>query len=106
MRARRVPLIRIGLTLVVGAALASLITFYVSVGASMADMNGEAVSTQPRELLTHFSRNFLFAGAVPGVIFYGGVAFMLLGIVRNFSGSKRRAKNLKGSDRRHESMES
>jgi hypothetical protein len=84
MAARRIPFIRIGLTLVVGSVLASLITFYIGVGVSMADMQGETMSTQPRDLLAHFTRDFLFAGAIPGIIFYIGLAVMVLGIVRNF----------------------
>jgi hypothetical protein len=84
-RPRRVPLIRIGLTLVAGSMLASLIFFYVSVGQSMADQQGETVSTQPRDLLNHFTTKFLFAGGIPGILFYAGLAFMVVGIIRNLA---------------------
>ena len=84
---RRIPFIRIGLTLVVGSLLASLITFYLSVGAYMSDMQGEAIATRPRDLAQHFTRDFLFAGAIPGIIFYVGVAVMVVGILSNFARS-------------------
>lgn len=82
-RQRRVPLIRIGLTIVAGSVLASLIYFYISAGQSMADMSGDTSSTQFKDLLTHFTRNLLFAGAIPGILFYSGLAFMVLGIIYN-----------------------
>jgi hypothetical protein len=85
MRPRRVPLIRIGLTLFAGSILASLISFYIAVGASMADMHGETMSTESRDLLSHFTSNFLFAGKIPGIIFYSGLALMLFGVIRNFT---------------------
>lgn len=84
-RAYRVPLFRIGLTLIVGSMLASLIFFYVSVGQTMADPQGETMSTQPRDLLHHFTTKFLFAGGIPGILFYAGLAFMVVGIIRNLA---------------------
>jgi len=90
-RPRRVPLFRIGLTLVIGAVLASLIFYYLAIGQSMADMQGETLSTQPRDLLTHFTSKFLFAGDIPGIIFYSGLGFMLLGIIRNFTAPRKPA---------------
>lgn len=84
MAARRIPLIRIGLTVIVGSVLASLIMFYVNLGQSFADQSGPDQSTAPRDLLNHFTKDFLFAGTVPTGIFWFGALIMLVGIVRNF----------------------
>lgn len=82
-RPRAVPLIRLGLTIVAGSVLASLVTYYVAAGQQMSDLQGPAPATAPRDLADHFVKNFLFAGAIPGILFYFGLAFMLLGIFRN-----------------------
>lgn len=82
---RRLPCFRLGLTLVAGSLLASLIYFYLALGESLSSATGPDVSTEPRDLLTHFQRNFLFAGSTPGILFYIGLALMLLGIIRNLS---------------------
>ena len=87
-RARRVPLFRIGLTLLIGSVAASLIHYYLAMGTGMADMGGGGVSTEPRDLVAHFVRNVLFVGAVPGALFYCGAAFMVLGIIRNLTGTR------------------
>ena len=87
-RPRRFPMFRIGFTLVIGAALASLIHYYIDLGHGMADMGGETISTAPRDLLGHFVRNVLFMGTIPGVLFYCGAAFMVLGIIRNLTGTR------------------
>ena len=83
MRARRIPLIRIGLTLLIGSVLASLFMFYIGLGASMADMSREAPSTEPGGLLDHFTHHFLFQGTAPTFLFWLGLAIMVLGITRN-----------------------
>lgn len=85
MGARRIPLIRIGLTIIVGSVFASLIMFYVNLGESFANQSGPDPSTKPRDLLNHFTKDFLFAGTVPTGIFWLGAIIILVGIVRNFA---------------------
>lgn len=85
MAARRIPIIRIGLTVIVGSLLASVVTFYVSIGQTFANQSGPDQSTEPRDLLTHFTKNFLFVGTVPTAIFWLGAFIMLIGIIRNFT---------------------
>lgn len=82
---RRIPFTRIGLTLVVGSVLASLIMFYIGLGASMADMSHEAPATEPKDLFQHFTRHFLFQGTGPTFLFWLGIAVMIVGIIRIFT---------------------
>ncbi len=84
-RPRRFPVFRIGLTILAGSVLASLFYFYLGLGESMAKLNDETISTEPRDLLAYFTKNFLFAGSTAGILFYVGAALMVLGIIRNFS---------------------
>jgi hypothetical protein len=88
--ARRIPLIRIGLLLIVGAAFASVINFYVGMGTHLADFASEDLSTEPRDLWVHFRDNFLFAGSAAGLAFWAGIAICAMGIVRNFMGGRRK----------------
>ncbi|MBX3376588.1 MAG: hypothetical protein KF678_06245 [Phycisphaeraceae bacterium] len=82
---RRFPLFRLGLTVVAGSLFASLIYFYLALGENLSTVSGSEVSTEPRDLLTHFRRDFLFAGTTPAILFYIGLGILLLGIVRNFA---------------------
>jgi hypothetical protein len=81
---KHIPIIRVGLLIIVGALFASVISFYIGTAQQLADMSGEHLSTEPRDLLNHFTANFLFAGATPGIMFWCGVLLCALGIVRNF----------------------
>jgi len=86
--ARRIPLFRIGLTVVVGAVLVSLFQFYLGLGQSLSSMSGETPSTSPRDLLSHFTGHFLFTGAIASVLFWIGIGAMVAGIARNVLGGR------------------
>lgn len=86
----RLPLIRIGLLLIVAAVFASLVSFYIGVGRQMGDFGAEDFSTEARDLFNHFVNNFLLAGHVAGLLFWGGLALMLFGAgLRLMRGKKR-----------------
>jgi hypothetical protein len=85
----RIPFFRLGLLLIVGSVFASIFTFYVDLGGRLSDMTGEAPSTEKRDLWAHFRDHFLFAGTVPGVLFWIGAALGVIGVLR--IGSSRRS---------------
>src|SRR5262252_3375544 len=78
----RLPLIRVGLLLIVGAVLASMFTFYIGLGESFASMTGEVPPTERPALWGYFRDHFLFAGTVPGMLFWLGCAVCVVGVVR------------------------
>lgn len=82
----RLPLVRVGLLVIVGAAFASLMSFWVAAGEQAGDLSRDTDLTRALEsrgaLGTHFVQNFLFAGGWPGVLFYTGVALVVLGALR------------------------
>jgi len=81
---RRFPLFRLGLLIIVGSVAASAFQFYISLGQSMAAMSGDEPASTPRDLLHHFRDHFLFAGTIPGILFWTGVVLMFAGIIRGF----------------------
>jgi hypothetical protein len=89
-RAKRIPLIRLGLTLLIGSVFVSVFKFYIGLGQSLGSMTGEAPSTQPRDMAKYFTNEFLFAGTMAGVLFWVGVALCVAGAMRNFGGVKRK----------------
>jgi hypothetical protein len=87
---RHIPLIRLGLLVIVGSVFASVVNFYIGTARQFADLSGQDLSTEPRDLLNHFADNFLFAGTAPGVLFWVGIALCIAGIARNLAGSGRK----------------
>lgn len=89
-RPRRIPLFRLGLTLLIGSVFVSVVKFYLGVGEAMGDMSGEAPSTRPRDLARYFVDDFLFAGTVAGVLFWVAIALCLMGALRMFAGGRKK----------------
>ena len=75
---------RLGLLLVVGAGLYSVMKFYISLGSSMASMQGEAPSTETKDLVRYFVHDFLFAGTGATALFWGGVVLMVARVALGF----------------------
>lgn len=88
---RGFPFVRIGLLLIVGAAFASLLHWYVAFGETLADLRQDP-ATGRRELADHFLRNFLMAGTIPGRLFWGGVGVIALGAVLNMLRPRRQVR--------------
>lgn len=89
----RVPLIRLGLTVIVGAVFVSVMNFYLGIGFQMGDLASEDISTEHGDLLVHFRDNFLFAGTIPSIIFWLGIALCIAGIVKRVAfGGKHRPR--------------
>jgi hypothetical protein len=86
---RHIPFIRLGLLVVVAAVFVSLINFYIGVGSQLADFAADDLATEPRDLLEHFTNNFLFAGTYAGIGFWLGIALCTIGIVRNLTVGRR-----------------
>jgi len=89
-RPKRLPLFRLGVTLVIGSIFVSVMKFYIGVGESLGRMTGEAPSTQPRDLARYFLSEFLFAGTIAGVLFWVGVALCAAGALRNIRTARRK----------------
>jgi hypothetical protein len=64
----------------VGALFASLIHFYIAFARDIADF-GQEVSTDRPDVVRHFVDGFLFAGTVPGILFWGGGALAIAGAI-------------------------
>jgi hypothetical protein len=78
MNPRRVPFVRLGLLLVVGSVFASLLRWYTALAADAADLNSKA-PTERRDIFDHFLNHFLFQGTTATVLFWLGIAVILLG---------------------------
>jgi hypothetical protein len=76
----KLPLIRIGITLAVGSIVASLVRFYVAMGARAADLD-EPMPGTGRGVRDWFVKDFLFQGSVPEILFWTGIAVAALGMV-------------------------
>lgn len=76
----KVPLVRIGITLALGSIVASVVRFYVAMGAAAADLNGDMPTTR-EGLRDWFVKDFLFQGSVPELLFWTGTAIAVGGIV-------------------------
>lgn len=79
----RFPLTRMGLLLLVGAFACSAFRFYVTFAREAGDLDNRGVSFERRDVLRHFLNDFLFAGTEATVLFWGAMALMILGILRN-----------------------
>lgn len=88
---RGFPFVRLGLLLIVGAAFASLVQWYVAFGETLSDLRADA-PTERRELADHFLRNFFMAGTIPGRLFWGGVGVIGLGAVFTMLRASRRER--------------
>ena len=84
-RPRRFPFFRIGMLLVAGALATSLFEFYIGFGALAADMTSNDPLPESREELGRFFyRKFLLTGSVPTLLFWGGLAIAMLGVITRF----------------------
>lgn len=91
-RRRFFPFIRLGLTLVVGAALISLVQYYVALGDQAADLKGpDTLPANREEFLHHLVKDVLFAGTRDGIVFWIGVALIFMGIARLLMPGRRQA---------------
>ena len=77
-RRRGFPFFRLGLLVVIGSVLASVVTWYTAFADDAGDITTD-IDTDRRALLDHFVHNFLFAGTIPSALFWIGVALMVLG---------------------------
>jgi hypothetical protein len=84
----RLPWLRLGLLVIIGALFAPVVNFYIGMWAHFANLGAEDLSTEPRDLVDHFTANFLFAGSTPGILFWVGIALCIVGIARNFLGGR------------------
>lgn len=82
LRPRRLPFTRLGLLLVVGALAASVFRFYIAFAQEAADLSSN-VPTDRKGLSDHFVHDFLFSGSAAGLLFWGGLLLMIVGIARN-----------------------
>ena len=89
-RARRLPLFRVGLTLVVGSVVYSMMRFYVNLAAMFDPAAREAPPSERGELARHLMRE-LFTGTVAGVLLWGGCALMLARVLIGWRRKPRRA---------------
>jgi hypothetical protein len=87
MAARRIPIIRIGITIIVGSALISLFKFYIHLGDSFASPSGTEQSTKTPDLVKYFAKDLLIAGTMPTAIFWLGTLITLLGFALKFTRS-------------------
>lgn len=78
-RQHRLPLIRVGLLLVAGSVLASLVRFYVDMGDRLAGSAPGPVPADRAEVMEQFLADFLLAGTLPGMLFWAGLGVTLLG---------------------------
>ncbi|MEZ6234247.1 MAG: hypothetical protein R3B68_08660 [Phycisphaerales bacterium] len=78
----KVPLVRIGITLAVGSVLASLVMFYLALGTAAGSADSEDPPATFDGAMRWFTREFLFQGSVPTVLFWLGVAVTFAGVVR------------------------
>lgn len=75
----KLPLIRIGITLAFGSIVASLVRFYVAMGARAAELD-EPMPDTGRGIRDWFVKDFLFQGSVPEILFWTGVGVAAVGI--------------------------
>jgi hypothetical protein len=88
----RFAVLSIGLVLIAGAILASLVTFWVRAGVEAADLkrDTELVKSMPSPgaMWTYFVDNVLFVGELPGWLFWIGVLVSVIGIVVMLRGGR------------------
>ncbi len=90
IRMRFVVLV-VGLVMIAGSILASLVTFWVRAGIEAADLKRDTELVKslgsPETMWSYFVDNVLFVGSVPGWLFWLGVAFVVVGVILIFRGS-------------------
>jgi hypothetical protein len=82
------PLARIGITLVVGAVVASAFQFYIAFAQEASDLSHDPALDRGG-LWRHFTNEFLFSGTIPSILFWVGIGIMGVGIARNAMFSRR-----------------
>lgn len=79
---KRIPITRLGLTLIVGSVAVSLVQFYFDFGQSLAHLDRPDTGPETRpEIVGYIVRSVLFRGAIPAVLFWLGTVAMVVGIV-------------------------
>ena len=76
----KLPLIRIGITLAVGSVVASAVQFYLAIATTAGDLDAAMPETK-RGMGDWFTKDFLFKGTIPTILFWTGVAIALVGMV-------------------------
>jgi hypothetical protein len=79
----RLPFVRLGLLLVVGAMVVSALHYYVAFGERMGDFNGKEPALDRKGIVDQFMSDFLFSGTIAGAMFWAGLAVCVLGIAWN-----------------------
>lgn len=88
----RLPFVRLGLLLVVGALIVSALHYYVAFGERMGDLNGKDPPPDRKGVVGQFMSDFLFSGTIAGAMFWVGLAVCLLGISWNVAVAVRQRK--------------